>query len=365
MILVILVTLKKEQGANYLGYLERKNNRLKVTIYDVAEEAGVSIATVSKVINNRGNMRDKTRQKVKNVMATLNYQPNMMASALMGKGTKTIGLLVNDISNPIFSDLARIIENRSHEKGYSVIICNTDDNRDKELKYLKVLRNKQVEGLIVGSSFKDKAMLNEMRYHNIPLVMLTHMDQEVLASKIAVDDYKGGYMATEHLLENGHRRIGLIVELADSSTKRLIGYKEALKDWNIGVDPKLMIRTSASVAKGKQKFHQLYQNNYKNPPTAIFTSNNQLAVGVIAAAKSLELAIPVDLAIVSFDDTILAETTEPPITTIAQPIETMGNEVVDLLIKEIDDKMNEVHTIMHKPQLIVRQTTAEKMKDEV
>src|SRR5699024_96456 len=323
----------------------------------VAEKAGVSIATVSKVINNTGNMRESTRGKVKKVMEQLNYQPNIMASALMGKGTKTIGLLINDISNPIFSELSRIIEDRSHEKGYSVIICNTDDDVEKELKYLEVLHNKRVDGLIVGSSFKDKSKLNEMINLNVPLVILTHMDEEVNASKVAVDDYKGGFIATEHLLENGHRSIAIIAELADSSSKRIKGYLGALESWGINHDPMLMKRISASVENGMNQFLELYKEHVENPPTAVFTSNDQIAIGVLLAAKKLNLSIPTDLSVIGFDDTILAKTAQPSLSTVAQPIAGMGKEVVDMLIDEIETGDRSVKKIIHDPTLIIRETT--------
>ena len=133
-----------------------------MTIYDVAKRAGVSIATVSKVINNTGNMRESTKQRVKKAMEELNYHPNVMASALMGKGTKTLGLLVPDISNPFFSEIAKVIEDRAHEKGYNVIICSTDENAEKEKKNVELLQSKLVDGFIVGSTYSDKSIVQNL-----------------------------------------------------------------------------------------------------------------------------------------------------------------------------------------------------------
>lgn len=330
---------------------------MKVTIYDVAEKAGVSIATVSKVINNIGEMRDTTREKVKMAMNELNYRPNIMASALMGKGTKTIGLMINDISNPLFSELARIIDDRAHEKGYSVIICNTGDNEEKELKHLDILIHKQVDGFIIGSSFKDKSKLNELIEANNPLILLTHDDKEVNASKVAVDDYKGGYIATEHLLEMGHERIAIIAEKAESSSNRIKGYKSALKDSGIDVDADIMVRISASIEKGTKTFLDLYERNSSNPPTAIFTSNDQIAIGVLLASKRLNLEVPKELSIIGFDDTILGKTAHPSISTIAQPIKVMGEEVVDILIEEIQTGKRILKRSIYEPKLIIRETT--------
>lgn len=331
---------------------------MKVTIYDVAEKAGVSIATVSKVINNTGNMRETTRKNIKKVMAELNYQPNIMASALMGKGTKTIGLLVPDISNPLFSELAKIIEDRAHESDYSVIICSTDDNKEKELKYLEVLRKKQVDGFIVGSSFKDKSKLNDLVDESIPLVMLTQDDDEIKGSKVAIDDYRGGYIATEHLLKLGHERIFIIAEKAYSSSMRIEGYKGALKDWGVEVDENIIARISASIEGGTDTFLNLYKENKDNNPTAIFTSNDQIATGVLIAAQQLSIAVPEDLSIIGFDDTILGKTAHPPLSTVAQPINDIGKEVVDILIEEIETEKKSIKRIIHEPTLIIRDTTA-------
>lgn len=337
---------------------------MKVTIYDVAEKAGVSIATVSKVINNTGNMRETTRKNVKKVMTELNYQPNIMASALMGKGTKTIGLLVPDISNPLFSELAKIIEDRAHESDYSVIICSTDDNKEKELKYLEVLRKKQVDGFIVGSSFKDKSKLNELVDESVPLVMLTQDDNEIKGSKVAIDDYRGGYMATEHLLKSGHERIFVIAEKAFSSSLRIEGYRGALNDWGIPIDERIIARISASIEGGTNTFLNLYEKNIHHLPTAIFTSNDQIAVGVLLAAQQLGLAVPDDLSIIGFDDTILGKTTHPPLSTVAQPIQDMGREVVDILIEEIEIEKKSVKRIIHEPTLIIRKTTSDLKKNK-
>ena len=201
---------------------------MKVTIYDVAKKAGVSIATVSKVINNTGNMRESTRQRVKEVMEELNYYPNVLASALMGKGTKTIGFLVQDISNPFFSQLAKVIEDRVHEKGFNVFISSTDDDEVKEKKYIELMEQKQVDGFIVSSTYKNKDILKNLIERDLPLIMLTQDDPELNVSKVSIDDFKGGYEATSHLLQNGHRKIAIIAEkLSNSSDKRLEGYVSA------------------------------------------------------------------------------------------------------------------------------------------
>ncbi|MGM7723598.1 LacI family DNA-binding transcriptional regulator [uncultured Metabacillus sp.] len=331
---------------------------MKVTIYDVAKKAGVSIATVSKVINNTGNMRESTRKKVKVAMKELNYHPNVMASALMGKRTETLGLLVPDISNPFFSEMARTIEDRAHERGMSVIMCSTDESAEKEKKYIELLQRKQVDGFIVGSTFQDKAVLQDLIKNNIPLVMLTQDDASLDVSKVSVDDFIGGYEATSYHFANGHRRVAIIAENAHSSNLRIYGYREAHEAYGIAIKEEYIVRTSASIPNGKKFFEQLFSQTDIALPTAIFACNDLLAIGVIQGAKERGLEIPRDLSIIGFDNTILATTTVPGLTTIAQPISLMGKKIVDVLIEEINAGQSLKERILYNPELIVRGTTA-------
>lgn len=336
-----------------------KVDEMKVTIYDVAKKAGVSIATVSKVINNTGNMRESTRQRVKKVMQELNYHPNVHASALMGKATKTIGFLVQDISNPFFSELAKVIEDRVHEKDFNVFICSTDDDEAKEKKYIELMEHKQVDGFIISSTYKNKDILKNLIKRNVPLVLLTQDDPELNVSKISIDDFKGGYEATAHLLQLGHRNIAIIAEkLSFSSDKRLAGYLSALNTYNVAHNDAFIIRINPSIENGMQALEQLFTLEKAERPTAIFACNEQLAIGVMLAAREKNINIPHELSLVGFDDTILATTTVPRLTTIAQPIKEMGMKTVDLLIEEITTGIRKQERILYNPKLIVRESTA-------
>jgi DNA-binding LacI/PurR family transcriptional regulator len=330
---------------------------MKVTIYDVAKRAGVSIATVSKVINNQtGNMRDSTKRRVQKAMEELNYHPNIMASALMGKGTKTVGLLVPDISNPFFSEIAGIIENRAHERGYSVILCSTGENEEKEKKYVELLQNKLIDGFIIGSTFQNKNILAELIQNRLPVVLLTQDDPSIDAPKVIVDDFKGGYEATIHHLQNGHCKIAIISEQwALSSVKRTEGYLQALKTYGIEPKPEYMIKTRGSIPNGMKALDDFFR--LPDPPTAIFACNDQLAIGVILGAKEKGIPIPGQLSLVGFDDTILARATYPRLTTVAQPISELGNSAVDLLIDKIQTGRFQSQRILYNPELIIRETT--------
>jgi len=194
---------------------------MKVTIYDVAKEANVSIATVSKVINNTGRISEKTRRKVKEIMLELNYRPNMIASALMGKQTKTIGLLIPDFSNPFFSELAKSIEDRGHELDYNLVICNTDYDSEKESNYLSLLKQKQVDGFILASGFENLDEVKQQIDDDIPVVIVARDFPMFSVNAVALDDFMGGYLAAEYLIELGHENIGVVARDLYSNRERL------------------------------------------------------------------------------------------------------------------------------------------------
>ncbi|WP_173917530.1 LacI family DNA-binding transcriptional regulator [Halobacillus sp. Marseille-Q1614] len=329
---------------------------MKTTIYDVAKAAEVSIATVSKVINNTGKMRESTRLKVLKTMKELNYKPNVVATALTGKSTNTLGLLVPDISNPFFSEMARTIEDRAHEQGMSVIMCSTDENLEKEKKYLELLQRKQVDGFIVASSFKDKELLKELIQNKIPLVMLTEDDPALGVTTVSVDDYKGGFEAASYLLSSGHKDIAIIAEKVQSSRMRIHGYRDAHDAAGVSYSEDLILRTTASIENGKSCFESLYDNG--RVPTAIFACNDLIAIGVIRGAKEKGLYVPEDLSVIGFDDTILSTTTVPALTTVAQPIAEMGKKVVDVIVEEVKGHKKLGERVLFTPRLIVRETTS-------
>jgi len=330
---------------------------MKVTIYHVAEKAGVSIATVSKVINNTGNMREETRERVIKIIKEMNYHPNLMAMALTGKGTQTLGLLVPDISNPFFSAMARSIEDFAHKRGMSVIMCSIDDDVEKERKYIELLQRKQVDGFIIASKFHDKGLIEGLIKKGIPIVMLAYDDPLLDVSIVSVDDFKGGYEATSHLFSKGHRNIAVIAEHTNSSDLRIYGYRVALEARGIQFNENYIFKTTASILNGNILLEEILQQTEVDAPTAIFACNDLLAIGVIQGATEIGMKIPRDLAIIGFDNTILATTTVPGLTTIAQPIIEMAEKTVDILLDEIEQKKHIKKRILFNPELIVRGTT--------
>src|SRR5690625_1908569 len=302
-------------------------------------------------------MREETRKRILKRIEEMDYHPNLMASALTGKGTQTLGLMVPDISNPFFSTMARSIEDFAHEQGMSVIMCSTDDDPEKEKKYMELLRRKQVDGFIVASNIYNKDILQELIESNVPVIMLSYDDASLDVSKVSVDDFKGGYEAASHLYACGHRNIAIIGEHTHSSEFRIYGCKVSFEARNIELNKNNIYKTTASIQNGKAIFEKIFQRPQKDWPTAIFACNDLLAIGVIQGATERGISIPNELAIIGFDNTILAVTTIPGLTTIAQPIEKMAKKTVDILVEEIKEKKRTKRRILFNPELIVRGTT--------
>jgi LacI family transcriptional regulator len=328
---------------------------MKPTIYDVARAAGVSIATVSKVINNTGRISDKTRKKVHKVMEELRYQPSIVASALTGKRMNTIGLLIKDLANPFFAEVARAVEDRGQELGFSVVMCSTDNDSDKEAGYIALLKQKKVDGIIVAAGFRNETMLRELIRENFPVALISQEIPELAIDSVSVDDYQGGYQVTDHLISLGHRHIAMIAEDGRSSFGRIRGYRQALEDAGIPFDELRLIRCEASVEEGYRNGG--YFLDSLKPLTAIFASNDLLAVGVMKAARERGIRIPDDLSVVGFDNTILAAFVDPPLTSVAQPIQDMGRQVVDCLVQRIEGEHKLKQRVVLLPELVIRKST--------
>ncbi|MGW9019729.1 LacI family DNA-binding transcriptional regulator [Priestia megaterium] len=332
---------------------------MRKTIYDVAKEARVSTATVSKVVNNSGRISNKTKEKVLRVMEELNYQPNSAASILNGKLSYSIGLLIPDLANPFFSEFSRSIEDCAHELGYSVLICSTDFKKAKEVKYSTFLQQKKVDGMIIVSGSQDEAFIKDLIDLKVPTVIVNR-ESTMSVDIVSVDDFIGGYEATKHLLELGHRKIGTI-QLGDLALgkERIRGYQRALDEFGIKYDKSLTLFSSpsATIIEGKEIALEILIS--KNRPTAIFAGNDILALGVIQAAMELELSIPEDLSVIGFDNTVISAMSIPPLTTMAQSIQDMGRVSMNLVMEEIKGVQKNKQKILLRPELLIRKSTKE------
>lgn len=331
---------------------------MKATIYDVAKEAGVSIATVSKVINGKGKISEETRELVIAIMERLDYQPSVIASALAGKKTFTLGLLVPDISNPFFAEIARAIEDQGQRHGYSVVMCSTDNKDEKVERYIALLLQKSVDGIIIATGIDQKHILEQLLSKRIPVVLLARDMPLVAVNTVVVDDFVGGSLAASHLLELGHQRIAILGENPKvfSSRERIRGFRQTMEDRHVPFREDWLRYGDYKMEDGKLRALQLLQA--EDRPTAIFACNDMLAVGALQAAKETGTRVPGELSIVSFDNTILAMVTDPPLTTIAQPMEYMGKMVVDLIVDELSGENGIRQRTVLRPELLIRASTA-------
>ncbi|MDR6227173.1 LacI family DNA-binding transcriptional regulator [Desmospora profundinema] len=327
---------------------------MRPTIYDVAKEAGVSIATVSYVLNNQ-KVGKKSKEKVLKAMEKLNYKPSVLASALTGKRTTTIGFLLPDLANPFVAEMARRVEDRALERGFNLVICSTDFNEEKEARTISLLKQKSVDGFILAGGFKSVEVIRELLQEQIPVVLLAESHPSVSVSSVKVDDFAGGYEVTSHLICLGHKKIAVIGEGATSSQDRIRGYKQAMRDHGLEIGEDRIALTDLSSENGEHLAAELL--GVSDPPTAIFACNDILAIATIFAAREKELSIPEDLSIAGFDNTLLSKSSDPPLTTVEQPIQDMCTQVVDLLIEEIEGKSKTKQRIVMLPQLIARKST--------
>ncbi|AZN42770.1 LacI family DNA-binding transcriptional regulator [Paenibacillus albus] len=332
---------------------------MKATIYDVAREAGVSIAAVSQVINGKGKISEERRAAIFSVMEKLSYKPSVIAAALTGKKTFTLGLLVPDISNPFFAEIARAVEDQGNIHGYSIVICSTDNRDERGENYLSLLEQKRVDGIIIGTGMGGKEMLEKLLAKSVPIAAIAREMPGLDVDTVVIDDYEGGRLAARHLIELGHKRMAVLSESAKipSSQERIRGFRDELAEAGLEL-PEASVKASERdlVKDGKRNAFALLETGER--PTALFCCNDLLAIGALQAAKDLSLRVPDEVSIIGFDNTILATVTDPALTTIAQPTDKLGQLAVDLILgKHEPAQPGTLKRVVLQPELIVRQST--------
>ncbi len=324
----------------------------------VAEHASVSVTTVSHVINETRPVSDELRQRVLAAMDELGYQSNLLARSLRQGKTHTIGMIIPDNANPFFAEMARGVEDTSFEQGYSVILCNSDGNLDKELLYADVLAEKRVDGILfVAAGLSTKRIL-DLQARRMPLVVVDRDLPGAAVDSVLTDNAQGGWLATHHLVELGHHRIGCITGPSDitPSAERITGYRQALDENGIPVDKALIVRGDFQYDSGYQAASQLLQMD--DPPTAIFACNDLMAIGVMSAALKLGLHIPADLSVIGFDGVRLASFANPPLTTIVQLKYEIGVIATTMLLERMHDLEMPARRRVFETNLLLRQSTA-------
>jgi len=334
---------------------------MRTTIKDLAEYTGLSITTISLVLNDKAyKIPQNTKDIIFNAAKELNYRPNLVAVGLVKKKTHTIGLIISDIRNIFFSNLAKGVEDECRLKGWNLILCNTNDMHIRDMEYIRVLADKGVDGILYAMSAdsnerKINESINLIKELKIPYIMIDRYIEGIDSITIATNHTKGGYLATKHLIDLGHKRIACItgpLYLIDS-INRLIGYKNALKEAGISFESKLIFEGSYTFESGIEAINYLRNENY----TAVFAFNDMSAYGAYKQLRNYNRNVPDDVSLVGYDDIFFSELLDVPLTTINQPIYNIGKEAADLLINI--EKLNKYKDklIFHEPHIVIRKST--------
>ncbi len=325
------------------------------TIKRVAEAAGVSTATVSRVLANGPHVRPEVRARVLAAVEALDYRPNLVARSLRSQRSSTIGLIVSDIRNPFFTAISRAVEDAAYEAGYTVLLCNTDENPEKEAIYLQLMRDANVAGVIFSPTRQTSVMLTTMKF-NFPIVIIDRSVPDAPMDSVLLDNFEAAYQLTRHLIDQGYRRIaGIFGVMSTTGRERRRGFEEALRESDIPLIPELVCFVPARPEDGKEATMRLLAQTPR--PEALLASNALLAEGALAAIRQSGLAIPDDIALASFDETPWTALVEPPLTLIAQPTHDIGATATDLLLKRLDDPKRSIRRVILKGSLMARGST--------
>lgn len=327
------------------------------TIKDVAAMAGISYTTVSHVLNKTRPVSEPVRIKVEEAIARLDYVPSAVARSLKGKATATIGLLVANSLNPYFAELARGIEDYCGRNNYCVILCNCDDNPEKQRNYLRVLLEKRVDGLVIASAGDDIGVASGLAGVRTPMVIVDRSLEDVESDLVRIDHELGAYLATCHLLELGHRAIACIAGPASTQVAqlRVAGYMRALSEAGITPPEQWMIESDFTCVGGYEAAVRLLA---RDRPSAIFACNDMMGIGVLRAAAERKLRVPDDLSVIGFDDVQMSNYVYPGLTTVGQSILQLGEMAAQLLLQRIASPERAVEQRIVAPNIVLRESTA-------
>ena len=330
---------------------------MRITIKQIAERSGVSKATVSRVINNSKPVSEDIRKRVLQVIEETNFKPSSVARSLSSQSTKLIGVIIPDVSNPVFSKVINGIEEEAHKSGYNILLCNSCYKEEKELTYLDILREKEVDGLILSGFHSSKALEEKLLSFLKPIVIVGYEDNNYPFPIVDIDNYQACYDVGSYLVSIGHEIIGMIHGPLDDITagkRRDDGFVQSLKDHNKPWNQKQATQGSFKMHDGYQGANRLMKANPKM--TAIFCANDEMAIGAMKAIHDSGKRIPEDIAVVGFDDIDLARIYQPSLTTIKQPFSDKGQAAMKSLIHLINGE--EVNQKIEFPyNLIERDST--------
>ncbi|MGM0830142.1 MAG: catabolite control protein A [Bacillota bacterium] len=331
---------------------------MNVTIYDVAREANVSMATVSRVVNGNPNVKPATRKKVLEVIARLGYRPNAVARGLASKKTTTVGVIIPDISNIFYAELARGIEDIATMYKYNIILSNSDQNAEKELHLLNTMLGKQVDGILFLGGHISEEHVQEFERSPVPIVLAGAVEETSKVPSVNIDYKAASYDAVTELLEKGHKRIGFVSGPFHDTINmkfKLEGYREALAKAGVEYSDDLVVEGEYTYDSGLEAWQRF--SELEDKPTAIFVGNDETALGVVHGAQDQNVSIPDEVEVISFDNTRLALMVRPQLTSVVQPLYDIGAVAMRLLTKYMNKEMVEESTVVLPHRIEHRNST--------
>ncbi len=329
------------------------------SLQEVAQRAKVSIATVSRVLNKSDKVVPETRAVVQQALRELGYRPSRVARRLRMKDGRAhlVGLIIPDIQNPFYAEIARGVEDAAYAAEYALLLCNSDENPEKERFYLNVMLSESVDGIVLPPFDDTDTAVIEIAATGMPVVCVDRSMAKLKTDLVEVDNHRGAFEAVSHLLAKGHEHIGLIEGRSQVSTsrERRRGYLDALAEREIAVRKDLMRAGDFKQDSGRILANELLA--LRKPPTALFVCNNLMTVGALATIHQRGLRVPQDVAIVGFDDLPWAEALDPPLTVVRQPAYEVGREAMELLLKRIMDPDRAPVTVRLLPEMVTRSST--------
>lgn len=327
------------------------------TMKDVARLAGVSTSTVSHVVNNTRFVSDEIRERILKAVADLNYSPSALARSLKLNQTRTLGMMVTTSNNPFFAEVVAGVERICYQRGYTLVLCNTEGDPERLSHNLEVLLQKRIDGLLLMCTEARSASAEVFgRHPAVPIVVMDWGPLNTIADRIQDNSALGGYLATRHLIEQGHSRIGLITGPLDKlpAQSRQQGYRQALEEADIPFRAEYVVEGDFEFTGGISGMHQLLA--LAEPPSAVFAGNDVSAVGVYQALYRAGLRVPQDISVVGYDDIELSRYLTPPLTTIHQPQAELCRQAVDTLLERIQGADDAPRLITLEPTLIARES---------
>jgi len=331
---------------------------MAVRLIDVARLAGVSAATVSRVVAGYPHVRPELRERVQSAVEELGYRPSRVARSLRGRNAQIIGVIISDIQNPFFTQLVRAVEDVAYERDYAIFLCNTDEDSVKERLYIDLMVAEQVAGVVICPATEETSVCRPLADAQIAVVTVDRLIEGECLDAVLVDNVGASFALVEHLIADGHRRIAAIVpnQLTTTGRQRCEGYHRAMEKHGLQSGRVSACHGKPSDLSGYE-YTQRLLNDY-NRPTALFTGNNMLTLGALRAIRDAGLRIPDDIALVAFDDLDWMSLTQPQLTVVSQPTYELGRTAAERLFARIQDRTQPCEQIVLEPEIMIRQSCA-------